>query len=168
MFVGKINPAFLPDFVRIAYFFYLIFFRCPKNVIVYWVADQKLATSASHRQITPPYDRPKKLYIANTSIFGINTSCGMHNPSNRAHVATICNVVFILPMEKRALGTGISIFCVPRNSRRPLMYNSREIIRIIGITIAQPGKFGINAGRINIKTIDNTINVFATSNLSPM
>ena len=135
---------------------------------MYCVADQMLATSANHKNITPPYDRPKKLYIANISRFGIRTSWGIHSANNNAHVAIICNVVLILPMEKRAFGTGISIFCVPKNSRRPLMYSSREIIKITGITIVHAGKFGIKAGRININTIDNTINVLATNSLSPM
>ena len=106
--------------------------------------------------------------MANTSMLGIKTKRGIHSANNNAHVATICNVVLILPIEKRALGTGISIFWVPRNSRRPLMYNYREISNITGMIIVHAGKFGINIGKKNVRTNDNTINVFATNNVSPI
>lgn len=77
--------------------------------------------------------------------------------NKNAQIEIICNVVFILPIENRALGTGISIFCVPKNSRRPEIYSSRAIIKMTGITISQVGII-----------MDSIINVLATNNLSPM
>lgn len=138
-------------------FIYFIFFNFWANVIVYWVADQMDATNAPHNNMMPDCDN---IFIVRNRcdeiVSGLTVVLIANNAKN-ATMQTICNVVFIFPMAKRDFGTGISIFCVPKNSRRPLTYNSRAIIMMIGTMINQ--KRIINA---------NMINVFATNNLSPM
>lgn len=115
------------------------------------------ATNAPHNNTMPDCD---KMFIVRNKrgeiVSGVTVVLIANNAKN-ATIHSICNVVLIFPIAKRVCGTGISIFCVPRNSRSPLTYNSRAIIMMIGIMINQ--KRIINA---------NMINVFATNNLSPM
>ena len=85
---------------------------------MYWVADHNDAINANHKTIIPAYAITKNVYEAKTAYDGNMANLGIHIINSNAHKATICNVVFILPIEKRAFGTGISIFCVPKNSRR--------------------------------------------------
>lgn len=107
-------------FMRIARF-YFIFFKWPRNVLVYWVADQRLATNDNHRPHMPICGRANINSInVRLSVVGV-INVPIANINKNAAIDTICSVVFILPMENRALGTGISIFWVPRNSRNPDM-----------------------------------------------
>ena len=105
--------------MRIEDFFYFNFFKWPTNVIVYCVADQIDATSDNHNPQIPIVGNADNANInARLSVSGVIAVPTANNKKNAA-MDTICNVVLILPIEKRAFGTGISIFCVPRNSRRP-------------------------------------------------
>ena len=91
------------------------------NVNVYCVADQIDATRDIHKPQIPICGNDKIKYnIRVLSVFGVIIA-PIANINKNAPMEIIWNVVLILPIEKRALGTGISIFCVPRNSRRPDM-----------------------------------------------
>lgn len=150
----QINGGFC---LCVLFFYFFIFFTFPKNVNVYWTADQMDATNANHRNKIPAWDN---IFIVTSNfaemVSGVIIVLTANNIKNE-NIVNICNVVLILPSEKRFFGTGISNFWVPKNSRRPLMYNSRAIIKIIGIIT--------NQKRI---IIANMINVFTTNNLSPM
>ena len=106
---------------------------------MYCVADHSDAINAAHRTTIPICDRMfisiKYVRVIVSGVINVVNT----NSSRNADNATICSVVLIFPIEKRALGTGISIFWVPRNSRGPLMYNSRAIIIIIGMNMNHTG-----------------------------
>ena len=143
--------------MRIERFFYFNFFRCPAKVMVYWVADQTDAANDSHNVATLMYDNMNNMRISVGLMAAGLISVPNVGISKNAQIDIICSVVLIFPMEKRALGTGISIFWVPRNSRRPEMYNSRAIMMMIGTTMYHMGNI-----------IANIIIVFTTNNLSPI
>ena len=124
---------------------------------MYWVADQIDATNDNHvPQIPIVGNTDNKNIYRRLLLSGLSVVPTANNRKNAA-IDIIWSVVFILPIEKRALGTGISIFCVPGNSRSPEMYSSRAVINIIGIMINHTG---IIIASISIE--------FTTSNLSPM
>ena len=150
-FVQK-NPA--GGGILICYFF--ICFNFWANVNVYWVADHRDATNANHRPHMPMYGNIVINHMTKLLSVVVMIVDNANN-NNNAEMATICNVVLIFPMEKRGFGTAISIFCVPRNSRRPLMYSSRATIIMIGTKMNHTGVM-----------MANMINAFTTNNLSPM